>query len=222
MKKFIKSYGGKKICLVAEGDKTKPLVILAHGWTTSKNGKTVPQMREALKKAGFATICFDFYGHGESEGKLKDMTLSIGIRNVIDVAKFARNAGYKKICMFGSSFGGMVSLLSAPKIMPAALIVKAPPSFYIKRTLANKKGKKFREDCRKYTAYKTAGKIKCPVLIIHGTKDDVVPISQSRKLFKMLPNCKMIELKGVTHDFTDVQNVRAAKEVTGFLKGLKV
>ena len=44
--------------------------------------------------------------------------------------------------------------------------------------------------------------IECPVLVVHGDADNVVPIEQSKKLIQKLGGLKQLEiLPGVTHDF---------------------
>jgi pimeloyl-ACP methyl ester carboxylesterase len=43
------------------------------------------------------------------------------------------------------------------------------------------------------------GKIKCPVLVVHGTADDVVSIAHAKKYAPLIPNAKTLWLDGESH-----------------------
>ena len=74
----------------------------------------------------------------------------------------------------------------------------------------------FRKSYKKYNGYKAAKNIKCPVLIIHGDADDVVPLSQSKKLDRLLKNSTLIAVKGLTHDYNEKELHQMAQHVTNF------
>lgn len=221
MKRFYFLSKGKKLSAVLNGNNKSAIIILAHGWTSSKDGKSCILLEKTFNKIGIDTLRFDFYGHGESEGRLEDMTISIGVKNVIDAVKYAKKSGYKNIGLFGSSFGGLCSTLAAAKIKLFVLLLKSPVSDY-RDIKWEKRGEGFMREHKKYNAYKLAKKINCPVLIIHGIIDKDVPISQSEKLRKSLKNCKLIEVAGLTHDYTDEQLKFMAKNSVEFLGRIKV
>ena len=70
MREFeIKNRDGLKLAGVLEdGDKEKPLVILCHGLTSSKDSSTYTRLAEELNKNSIGSYRFDFHGHGKSEG----------------------------------------------------------------------------------------------------------------------------------------------------------
>ncbi|MDQ1280398.1 MAG: uncharacterized protein QG670_1661 [Thermoproteota archaeon] len=43
--------------------------------------------------------------------------------------------------------------------------------------------------------------IQVPILIVHGTKDNVIPLENSRKIAKLFKNCKLVEIPGIGHSF---------------------
>lgn len=43
--------------------------------------------------------------------------------------------------------------------------------------------------------------IQIPVLIIHGTRDNVIPIENSRKIVEYIKNSKLVEIQGVGHGY---------------------
>lgn len=53
----------------------RPLVIVLHGFTSSKDRAHTVAACEAMREAGFATLRFDLYGHGESGGEFRNHTL---------------------------------------------------------------------------------------------------------------------------------------------------
>lgn len=224
MKKFYFMSNGKRLCGIIEGKegkKSATLIISVHGWTSNKNSQTRKIICGALKRKGYAIFAFDFFGHGESEGKLGDMTISIGVKNIIDAAKHARKLGYKKIILIGSSFGGLCSVLATPKVNPVAIILKAPALDYRKIKFENKGGG-FIKEYKKYNSYKAAKSINCPALIVHGDADIDVSPQQSIKFSKISRNFKFIELKDATHDFTKEQLKFMAKKSIEFLEQIKL
>lgn len=52
----------------AEGSGNLPLVIQLHGFSSNKDRPHNIQAAAAMREAGFATLRFDLYGHGESDG----------------------------------------------------------------------------------------------------------------------------------------------------------
>lgn len=61
----------------------------------------------------------------------------------------------------------------------------------------------FFEDAVKYDAKNIAKGIRCPVLIIHGNKDRVVPLKQSEILFQMLNAQKELKILDCGHAFEE-------------------
>ncbi|MCF7866125.1 hypothetical protein K9L67_00320 [Candidatus Woesearchaeota archaeon] len=49
----------------------KTIILLVHGFTTSKDNSTNKALQKILNEAEIATFRFDLYRHGESEGKFK-------------------------------------------------------------------------------------------------------------------------------------------------------
>lgn len=62
-------------------------------------------------------------------------------------------------------------------------------------------------------------KIKAPILIIHGQKDDVVPVKFSKKLAKEYQNIKLVIYSGADHKFEDYYiQQKLIRETTKWLK----
>ena len=219
---------GNKVCgilLNPTSDTNKPIVILCHGFSSSKDSKTYTTLSKILNEKRISIFRFDFFGHGESDGKFEDVTISRAVDDIINAVKFLRNKGYKKIGLFGSSFGGISSIIAASKISGLIfLALKSPVSDYLEsknKTMTKKQIQewknngytiylgehrtKFRlnysffEDSKNNNAYKYAKKINVPTLIVHGDCDERIPIEQSKKTCKLIKNCCLEIIKGADH-----------------------
>ena len=63
--------------------------------------------------------------------------------------------------------------------------------------------------------------IKVPTLLIWGTNDTATPISDAKKMEKLIPNCGLVEYKGATH-FSYLENIQNCNIVLNeFLKNDK-
>ena len=66
---------------------------------------------------------------------------------------------------------------------------------------------------------KRIGKIKCPLTIIHGTDDSIIPFSQGKELFGLAPGPKQfVAVEGADHN--DLIAVLGLGEYRKLLKGL--
>lgn len=210
-------------------DKQKPIIILCHGFASSKKSRTFICLENMLNKKKISTLRFDFYGHGKSQGKFEDITISEAAEDILKAIEFLKKEGYQKIGLVGSSFGGIASIVAAGQTKDLyVLALKSPVSNYMEKSLMkytkteikewkekgfiiykSYKGKKltlnysFFEDSIKINGYEYAKKISIPSLIVHGDKDDIVPIEQSRKSCSLMKNCKLEVIPKADHYFSE-------------------
>lgn len=115
MKKiFFKNANGLTLCGVWQKPQipNKKAIILAHGITVTKDEDGIfPELAEQLNNTGFDVFRFDFQGHGESEGKSVDMTISGELDDLTAAFQEVRKNGYKDIGLLGASFGGGIAAL---------------------------------------------------------------------------------------------------------------
>jgi len=208
------------------GDKTKPIVVFVHGHSSSKETRNFSLINELLIQKGISTFRFDLSGHGESEGEFANTTVSIAVNDILYAIKYLDKLGYTKIGLVGSSFGGIACIGAASKSAKLFVtVLKAPVSnykdLYVWRKEDINKWKKqgyrdylskkgilrlnydFYEDAINNDGYIAGAKIKVPTLIVHGDCDEQVPLEQSIKLAKIIPDAKLIIIKGADHTFTD-------------------
>ena len=111
-----------------------PLAILLHGLTSAKDRPHTLLAAQAMREAGFATLRFDLYGHGESGGEFRKHTLPKWISNTLAVIDHVRGLGYTDLWLSGHSQGGLVAALAGAmeRDRVRGLILRAP-AFMIPR-----------------------------------------------------------------------------------------
>jgi putative redox protein len=215
-------------------------VILCHGMESSKESDKLIYLAQLLAQNGIAALRFDFAYVGESSGKFEDITYSGEVEDLKAAHALMLSRGAEKIAILGSSMGGTVALLFAaqePKV--AALVtVAAPihPERFPDRVLAPVQTQDWRErgftfyngqrinlallhDLEKINVAESVKKITCPVLVLHGAADEVVPVEEAYELAGCLSHVKRLSiLKGTDHRLSNPEMMRQAiAEALGWL-----
>jgi len=215
--------------LTAPSGPTDRVVVLCHGFLSTKNSSTNKALTRLLTDRGIATFRFDFFGQGESQGPFSDITLTIALGQALAALDFVASAGFRRLGLMGSSFGGLVAVLTAARRKDLrAIALKCPvgdfaevlrlefgdagmESWRLRREIPDVTGGTrpiplqyaLYEDCLVYDAYKAAESIEAAVLTVQGDCDELVPIHQSRRLMDGIRAEKRLEiLKGADHGFT--------------------
>ena len=208
---------------------TDKVAVLCHGFLSSKTSSTNKALTRLLIDQGIGTCCFDFFGQGESDGPFEQITTTLGMQQAQTAIDLMKQNGYRHIGLMGSSFGGLVSILTAAQRTDlACLALKCPVVDFAEElrlgfgpdemaqwqatdTIPNIMGGPdriklryaFYEDALHRIAYDPARSIMAPTIIVQGDKDEHVPLHQSRRLFDTLRVEKYLEmLPGADHQFT--------------------
>lgn len=230
-KLYFQNSKGNELCGLlsnSTGDISRPIIIFVHGFSSNKNTSNFVKLKDILDKDNIATFRFDVFGHGESEGKFEDITITEAVDDILQAIKFLQSKGYKRIGLLGSSFGGISSIMAASKTNDLFMLaLKSPVSDYLEVEMNRfsekdleewkkqgyrdyeddgkilKLGYTFVADFKNNDAYKAATQISIPAIIVHGDADKTVPVSQSIKISKIIPNCKLVLIKGADHRYTE-------------------
>jgi len=210
-------------------------VILCHGFLSQKNSNTNRRVTALLVDSGIATFRFDWFGMGESDGEMADLTIRTCCDQLHQSFEFLQSRQYFHVGLIGSSFGGLISLLVAaqrPQVL--ALGLKCPvPDFpkMLRETFGNATMERwkrtdevpditgdghpvrlryaFYEDCLNYDAYRAAQQIKGPTLIVHGDVDEYVPANMIQRLASAFPGPAQVRsLPGANHHFGRPEDFR--------------
>ena len=104
---------------------TDRLAVLCHGFLSTKNSATNKALTGLLIPQGIATLRFDFYGHGDSEGPFDQLRLGTAVQQTLAALALAGSRGFRKIGLVGSSFGGLVAILAAGQFETACKVSSA-------------------------------------------------------------------------------------------------
>lgn len=208
---------------------TDQLLIIAHGFTGSKEGGgQAVAMAEALGSLGYGAFLFDFAGCGESEGEFKDTSLSNHIGDLRAVFDYCRFIGFSTIVLAGRSFGGNGALCFAslekavagvcawatpaePWKLFSRLLQRARrlPGGILELSGANGQvlhlKDAFLTDLAQYDLIQAASRVgPRPLLIIHGDQDELVPVSDAYLLAEAAAQPKrLIVVPGGDHQFSN-------------------
>ncbi len=213
-------------------EETQKIVLLIHGFMSNKDSDTNLTLTKRLVEKGIATLRFDLFGHGESDGPFQKLTLSACLDQVFGMIDWIKKKGYEKIGMVGSSFGGLIAIHAASQfpLDLASLALRCPVSNYpsiwqsrlggegitrwknegvLSFIFDDKKAQLeygYYEDLLRHDTYRAAARIKTPTLIVHGDADEDVPADQSIRLFdtlRLVNDKKQLNLMpGADHGFS--------------------
>lgn len=217
----------------ASGDLSKG-AILCHGMESDKESEKIVALSQALAERGIAVLRFDFSYVGESSGRFEEITYSGEVKDLEAAFNFMLHCGAERIGIFGSSMGGTVGLLfAAEHKTPVSLVtVAAPlhPERITERFLSREEVKQWRraghvayhgrrlnssllDDLGKINVPEAAKKIRCPLLVIHGDKDEMVPVDEAYELYGLVSTAKKLcVLPGGDHRLSDRALLKKALE----------
>jgi hypothetical protein len=202
---------------------SRACVIASHGLLSSKNSEKYIALGERLSREGIAMLRFDFRGVGESEGRIEDDTVSrriVDLGSAIDFVKSHPGLG-NQIGLVGSSLGGYISLIKASMDKEIRAVVIWATPFHMD-DLGTKKqeeeyplpGEAFFKDLPKHRLPPLLSKVS-NCMVIHGEKDELVPVDQAYEIFHSLGAPKEIHIiEGADHRLTDPKHRQRAMELT--------
>ncbi|MEA3514071.1 MAG: alpha/beta fold hydrolase [Nanoarchaeota archaeon] len=184
----------------------KKIVILAHGFGYSKSEAGMfDQIAIGLNNKGYIIYRFDFSGCGESDGDYSETSLTKhkdDLKCITDFVAREEQVDKSQIGLLGMSFGTAATIALKPDIKAIVLLGSiAHPKEIISKLFDTYRPEgisemkesdgtttriksQFWQDCDSYDLLSNVSRITCPIMFIHGTKDDIVPISESMQLYE--------------------------------------
>lgn len=216
-----------------------PTIIFSHG-LRGHYDDCLPYAEICARK-GFACYCFDFIGGAlanRSGGSYEEMSILTEIEDLEAVVEMILSKPFtdkEHLFLAGGSQGGLVTAMYAARYpaVPRGLVLLFP-AFNIPSLAESLLGvmyggdlsavpekvsvagfsvyKKYVEDAVGWDPYKTIGNYKGKVMIMHGTKDLLVPLSYSERAANVYPSATLIKLEGQGHGFDEDGTVFAAEQ----------
>ncbi|MFY7818839.1 MAG: alpha/beta hydrolase [Akkermansiaceae bacterium] len=186
---------------VTEGQSIKGTVVFSHG-----NAGAVGHhlgFVDWLPRNGYQLLMYDYRGFGRSAGTPSREGLILDAEAAFAYAVSRKDVRGGKIYSLGHSLGGAKSIVALTrKKVPGLRAVMTDGTFAsyeeMAEIMAGNFGKNLVSD--EFAPREAVAKLPAPLLIVHGTEDEVVPISQGKSLFAAARKQKtFFEVKGGTH-----------------------
>jgi uncharacterized protein len=204
-----------------------PTVVLLHGWCG--NASTLLPAALVLHRAGYAVLLMEARNHGRSD--CDDHTslprFAEDLDNAIDWLKAVSAVDPLRIAAIGHSVGAAAVLLSASRRNDLFAVVSVaafahpeqvmqrwfalryvpywPVAWLINRALEKIIGAAFND----IAPIKTIASVSCPVLIIHGRQDALVPIADAHQIrgYSNKQKTEIEECEGTHESFVNADQV---------------
>ena len=196
--------GGSIATLHLPNPRAAVTVLYAHG-NAEDLGHAAPLLEE-LRRAGFAVLAFDYRGYGAStggppstEGATRDMEA------VYQHAVRTLRVAPSRIVLYGRSVGSGPATELAARVPVGGLVLE---SAFVSTFRVLTKVPLLPFD--RFPNLRHLRQVRCPVLIIHGTEDEVIPVSHGRRLYEVAAEPKeALWIEGAHHN--DVPIVGGAR-----------
>lgn len=213
---------------------SKQLVIVCHGFQSSKERIPMVNLAAALEKEGVSAFRFDFAGNGESEGSFQYGNYRREAEDLRAVVQHFRRENRVISAVIGHSKGGNVVLLYASKYNDVHAVVNISGRFNLEKGMEGRLGQDFLLRLKQHgyiDVFNRKGKFEyrvteeslkdrlttdihavclliqqeCRVLTVHGSMDKFVPAEDALEFAKFIPNHKLHIIKGANHEYTSHQ-----------------
>ena len=246
--KYLKITNTKKLRFIDNYYKKKLYIVFLPGFMSDIDGiKPRTFVKYAIKKKlGFLAI--EYSGHGKSSGKFTKGNITEWSN---DAKKLIKKIVKKnKFILVGSSMGAWISLIqfkyfknqivgfvgigSAPEFLERLMwkkLTKKNKNEIINKGLSIIKNGQYEypitfqliKDGRKNKILTKKIRSKIKVIMVHGGRDEVVPVSFSRKVLSVFPNAqrKLVVIKNGDHSLSNqIPLKKIIKELNNVVKDI--
>ena len=237
--KYFKLSKTKKLRFTDNYFKKKLYIVFLHGFMSDIEGKKPQAFLRFAKKNKLGFLALEYSGHGKSSGEFTKGNISKWTKETnILIKKFVKK---KNIILIGSSMGAWISINQFKFFkdqIKGFLGIGSAPEF-LQGLMWNKFSKKIKTNLKKNKIYNLKhgnytypitlqlikdGKknkvfnkrinSKINVTMVHGQKDEVVPISYSKKTIKIFKNgkTKLVICKNGDHSLSSPKWLKLIKK----------
>ena len=228
--KYFLNQGKRKIKYLYIKKNSEIAIVFFHGFKSDMVGAKPAAIQKFCKKQKLDFLKFEYSGHGKSSGKFIEGNISKWTNDAKALIK-AKVKKNKFLVFVGSSMGswialnlfkdfkkqirGFLGIASAPEFLEELMWKKFNKK--IKKIILKKKiynldhgdfiypiTKQLIFDGRKNKVLNSKINLKIPITLLHGTNDDVVPLSFSKKILKICKKSKrkLIRIKKGDHSLS--------------------
>ena len=244
--KYLKISNTKKLRFIDNYYKKKLYIVFLPGFMSDIDGKKPQAFKKYAVKKKLGFLAIEYSGHGKSSGEFRKGNISRWSNDARNSIK--KIVKKNKFILIGSSMGawislnqfkyfknqilGFVGIGSAPEFLDSLMWKKFTKKMKkeIKlKGIINIKNERWEypityqliKNGRKNKVLTKKIKSKINVIMLHGSKDEVVPVSFSRKVLSVFPNAqkKLVEIKNGDHSLSNkIQLKRITKELNSIVE----
>lgn len=204
--------------LPATDHEPAPTLVIFNG--NAGNRAARAPLAGALAAEGFSILLVDYRGYGGNPGSPSEQGLASDARAAIEYLTTRPDVDPSRVVYFGESLGAAVALELAVQEPPAALVLRSPftsladigathyPFLPASLLLWDR-----------YPNKEIIGGVVAPIMVIAGSADTIVPVEQSKELFKAAPEPKrLLVVDAADHnDYVLLGGPVMISEMTAFL-----
>ena len=236
---YYKLSKAKKIRYLKLYQKNRDYIVFLHGFMSDLDGKKPKSFLKFAKKNKLGFLALEYSGHGKSSGKFTKGNISKWTKETsILIKKIVKT---NKIIFIGSSMGawialnqfkifkkqikGFLGIGSAPEFLENLMwkkFSKKMKAETIKNRIYNLKHGDYIypitlqliKDGRKNKVLNKKINYKINITMVHGQKDEVVPVSYSKKVLKIFKNSrkKLVIIKNGDHSLSSPKHLVMLKK----------
>jgi len=233
--KYLKISNNKKIRYLTNYYKENVYIVFLHGFMSDLEGKKPRAFHRYCKKRKLGFLGLEYSGHGKSSGKFTNGNISKWTKEIqTTIKKIVKKNNF---ILVGSSMGSWLSLNqfkyfqkqikgflgigSAPEFLERLMwkkFTKKMKKEIIKKGIYNLKHGDYEypisyqliKDGRKNKILNKKLRSKIHVAMIHGSKDEAVPVIYSRKVLRLFDKAKkkLIIIKNGDHSLSNKKNLK--------------
>lgn len=165
-----------------------PVVLFAHG-----NAELIelwPEALEPYRRLGISLLLPEYRGYGRSAGTPSEQAIGEDVRAFFERLLARPDVDPRRVVLHGRSLGGGVVCGLAASHPPAAMVLQStftsipdvarrwliPPLFVADR----------------FETLEVVRGLECPILVVHGERDAVVPFSHGQRLAAASPRARLV------------------------------
>jgi alpha/beta superfamily hydrolase len=226
--------------IIEENPQATGLAFVMHGLGGFKEQPHVAIMAKSFAEAGYTVVRFDTTNTlGESDGDYADATVTNYYQDLEDVVAWAKSQVWyqEPFCLAGHSLGAICVTLFAEKFSKSILglaptsIILSQESFVgvvedwrrdgyigsrdgykINNVPLKQGGKLFEDDLQKYDVTLNINNLKMPVLLVAGSKDELL---KQNEIFydKLMTEKELHIIKNAPHTFREAEHLAELKNI---------
>lgn len=174
---------------------------------------------EFYRRAGFDLVMPDYRGYGKSTGRI-DSEAQLHADVMAVWRSIAQRYAGKRIVFLGRSLGTGLAAELAATVQPDLTVLVSPYASIVGMARGHYPWLPPQVVRYPLRTDRVIERIRGPLLLVHGDRDEVIPFSESAKLQAIVPQARLVRIAGGGHN--DLQDLPAYRQaVTDALAALR-